>query len=372
MKIIYVITGMNIGGAEKQLALLAEKMVEHGHQVLIISLSGEVQIPVDEKIIINSLGMSKNPLSMISALFKAAKIISAFKPDIVHSHMFHANVLTRILRLIKPFPVLISTSHSSNEGGTLRMLIYKLTQNIPDLSTNVSPDAVTTFVEKKAVSADNMIAVYNGIDTNKFRFSPESRIKVRGDLSIDVDTDVIFSVGRLVDAKDYPNLIHAYRHLVNNNLLKKKTKLVIVGTGPLETSLKSLVESYGLSQDVLFLGARDDVEQLFNIADVFVLASQWEGFGLVVAEAMACERLVIGTDSGGVKDVMGQYGTLVPIKDPVALAQAIAHDLQRPRDERFARGDAGRKWIENKFSIELIINQWLEIYKKLIERKVNS
>ncbi|MFK8258258.1 glycosyltransferase [Erwinia sp. AnSW2-5] len=372
MNIIYVITGMSVGGAEMQLALLAAKMVQRGNRVLIISLSGEVQVAVDDKITIKSLSMSKNPLSMVSALFKASKIISEFKPDIVHSHMFHANVLSRLLRLFKSFPVLISTAHNSNEGGALRMLAYRLTENIPDLSTNVSPDAVAAFVKKKAVSAGNMVAVYNGIDTNKFKYSHFLRESIRSDLSIDVNTDVIFSVGRLVDAKDYPNLIDAYNHLVKNNLLMNKTKLVIVGTGPLEAALKSLVEDYDLSADVLFLGARDDVEQLFNIADVFVLASQWEGFGLVVAEAMACNRLAIGTDSGGVKDVIGPCGMLVPIKNPVALAEAIAHYLQLPLSERDALGYAGRKRIENKFSIELIVDQWIDIYLELIERKVNS
>lgn len=372
MKIIYFITGMSIGGAEKQLALLAEKMSERGHQVMIVSLSGESQVSVNESVDFKSLGMSKNPFSMIVSLLKASKIIADYKPDIVHSHMFHANIFARILRCFRKFAVLISTTHSSHEGGALRMLMYRMTEKIPDLSTNVSPDAVKSFIDKKAVSEGNMIAVYNGIDTDKFRYSKSLRDKIRNDLSIDINTDVIFSVGRLVDAKDYPNLIGAYHHLIKNNLLKNKSKLVIVGTGPLQAPLKSLVDGYGLSADVIFLGARDDVEQLFNIADVFVLASQWEGFGLVIAEAMACERLVVATNSGGVKDVVGQYGTLVPIKNPVALAEAIAHDLQLSHNERLARGHAGREWIENKYSIELIVSQWVDIYNNLIERKVNS
>ncbi|WP_130830733.1 glycosyltransferase [[Erwinia] mediterraneensis] len=368
MKIIFIITGMGIGGAEKQLSLLASKMSSRGHNVLIISLSANIEVDIDSNIGIEVLDMNKNPLSLICALSKASRIINKFKPDIVHSHMFHANIFARILRVFNPFPVLISTSHSTFEGGKLRMLAYRITQNIPDISTNVSPDAVAAFIKKKAASSGKMITVYNGIDTDKFRYSLISRNELRKEWSIDSETKIILSVGRLVVSKDYPNLIKAYKYLIQKNLLKSNSKLVIVGSGPLESSLKKLVDSYELKNHVLFLGARNDIEKIFSTADLFVLASQWEGFGLVVAEAMACERIVVATNSGGVKNVIGRFGSLVPIKKPVMLAEAISDIFKMSDEERCIQASDGRQWIENAFSIEKIVDEWINIYKKQIEK----
>lgn len=177
MNLLYIITGLGMGGAEKQTVLIANKMHEAGHNVMIISLTGDTLVKPTDGVQLNELKLEKTPFSLFKGLFKVRKIIKKFKPDIVHSHMFHANLFARLLRTFTKIPVLICTAHNTNEGSSLRMLAYKYTDKLASLSTNVSQDAVDSFIQKGASTAARMIVVSNGIDTSQFDFSMDDRKK---------------------------------------------------------------------------------------------------------------------------------------------------------------------------------------------------
>ena len=117
--------------------------------------------------------------------------------------------------------------------------------------------------------------------------------------------------------------------------------------------MKDLALSLDILDVVDFLGVRMDIPALMSAADVFVLSSAWEGFGLVVAEAMACERLVVATDCGGVREVVGPYGHLVPPSDSKALCGALEAALNVSEAEYKTIGDCARKRIFDNFSLEL-------------------
>lgn len=365
MKILFLITGLGLGGAEKQLVLLAEKMLEKNNSVTIISLTGEIMVNLDSRVNIYNIYMKKKLYSFICALIKVKQIIKKINPDIVHSHMFHANIFSRILKIFTHFPILICTAHSSNEGNRFRMFLYKITDHIATISTNVSQEAVNSFLEKKATYPGRMLCVYNGIDTSKFLFSKKERNNYREKLNISIDTKVILSVGRLTKAKDYPNLFNAYKYLIKNNRFNQKIIIVIAGHGELLSELEKYVQSINISENVFFLGAKNDIEKLINIADVFVLSSEWEGFGLVVAEAMACERVVVATDAGGIREVVGDCGYVVPIKNERLLAEEIQKVLEFPLDYKINIGQRSRDSIINHYSIDAVVDKWLELYTNL-------
>jgi len=119
----------------------------------------------------------------------------------------------------------------------------------------------------------------------------------------------------------------------------------------------------GVADRVNFLGVRHDVPTLMAACDVFVLSSAWEGFGLVVAEAMACERVVVATDCGGVREVVGEAGLLVPPRDSQALAAALDRALQLPADERENLGRAARQRVVEHFSLEATAERYLAVYR---------
>ncbi|NMM36578.1 MAG: glycosyltransferase [Glaciimonas sp.] len=361
MRIMLFITGLGIGGAERQVADLADEFVSRGHDVIIIALTGNTIVqPVSKKIQVVLLGMHKTPAGFISAYMRARKLIHDFSPDIVHSHMVHANLFARLLRITVPIPRLICTAHSTNEGGKLRMLAYRLTDRLADMSTNVSQNAVDTFVKQHAVSAEKMFAMHNGIDTSKFRFNAENRQRIRSELGIDTNVQVLLAVGRLALAKDYPNLLRAFALLHSQSV---NCVLWIVGAGSLEIELRSLAESLGVIDKIHFWGLSHDIPRVMSGADILVLSSAWEGFGLVVAEAMACQRLVVATDAGGVREVIGDVGWLVPIRDSEKLANAIKAATTIDASERLARGLAGRARIKERYSLTAIAARWLNIYQ---------
>lgn len=361
MKILYVITGLGVGGAERQVLDLADRFCEKGHTVKICYLTGPVLLsPKNNKVELIGLGLEKTILGFFNGIWKLRGIIKAFDPQVVHTHMVHANIFSRIVKLCCPIRKLINTAHNTNEGGRARMLAYRLTHNLADVTTNVTLEAVKVFEQKKACPIGTMQAIPNGIDTEIFKPDTIARNQIRASEYIGDHEELIVAVGRLVDAKDYENLLYAFSELSKK---RRYVKLWIVGDGPERKDLTDLVSRLGLDQHVKFLGVRSDVNRIYNAADLYVLSSAWEGFGLVVAEAMASEKIAVVTDCGGVKEVLGKCGYLVPRKDSLALMEAMnaALELDHPEQQKLS-GLARQRIIEN-YSISEIVNVWSGIYK---------
>ena len=362
MRILIAITCLGMGGAQRQVCELAEQFAKQGHQVLIVAMNGEsIDWLRSSDVRVVSLNMKKSPLSFVCAYLKARDIILKFKPDVVHSHMVHANIFSRLLRLTTPFSKLICTSHSSNEGGYWRILAYRITARLCDLNTNVSQEAVDISIKRGAASAEHIIAVHNGIDMVQFTFNQISRLRLRSELGLSNETPLLLAVGRLAAAKDYPNLLAAF------GLLPKEfshSHLAIIGIGEEEERLHKQAKESGLSTRVHFLGLRRDVSEWMSAADVFVLSSAWEGFGLVVAEAMACQRVVVATDCGGVKEVIGDCGFLVTPRRSDQLSEAIVAALTLSPSEYAEIGSVARRRIEECYSLTATVSKWLQLYEK--------
>lgn len=359
MKILLVITGLGMGGAEHVVTSLADTLVTRGHLVKIAYLTGNaIVLPENPDIEIVALDL-KSPKNTLVSYFKLRGLVKRFKPDVIHSHMFHANVLSRLLRLSAVVPKLICTAHSNNEGGKLRMLVYRLTDGLADISTNVSQQAVDEFVAKGAVKVGRMVAIVNGIDINRFSFNDNARQVLHSQLSLK-DKKMILAVGRLDTPKDYPNLLNAVALLVKK---RRDFKVFITGDGPLKEELLSLMNNLGISEFVEFLGVRRDVSALMSATDLFVLSSAWEGFGLVVAEAMACERVVVATDCGGVNEIVSSNGFLVQPQNSIFLAETLNKTLKLNDEERNKIGGAARQRIIEKFSLDANVDAYLKLYK---------
>ncbi|MDZ7809374.1 MAG: glycosyltransferase [Arhodomonas sp.] len=305
-----VITSLGVGGAERLVTGLADRFAAAGHEVVLVVFHGEIELrPAHPGVRVVNLRMRRSPWGVLAALVRFRRLVRAFRPDVVNSHLVHANILSRLLRLVTPMPRLVSSAHNTNEEGRGRMIAYRLTDRLADISTNVSAEAVEAFERQGALRPGRMIAIHNGIDTAAFAFDPDARERVRAELTLEAATPLLLAVGRLWEQKDYSNLLRAFARLAGDG---RPPRLAIVGDGPLRAELEGLADSLGVTDRVRFLGIRHDVPALMAACDLFVLSSAWEGFGLVVAEAMACERPVVATDCGGVREVVGDAGFLVP------------------------------------------------------------
>lgn len=353
MKILYVITGLGVGGAEKVVCDLADQMILKGHDVKIVYLTGSVLVkPISPRIELLPLHLN-SASNVFSASRKYKKIIRDFSPDVIHSHMIHANIFARLNHLSFKYIRLICTAHNSNEGGRMRMLAYKLTNFLSNLNTNVSQEASKSLISKGAFNKNNLITVYNGIDLNKFNFFNKDKNS----------NELIFlSVGRFNKQKDYPNLFKAISSLKNK--INKELKFYITGDGELRPQLEQLIVDLGIANNVVLLGKRSDIPSLLNKADYFILSSRHEGLPTVVIEAMACGTFVIATDCGGSAEIMGDTGILVPPQNSEALAEAIKQAVNKTPLDIQENNLKARQRVEELFSLEKSVQNWLKLYEQ--------
>lgn len=360
MKILYVITGLGQGGAERVVCDLADQMHQRGHSVKIAYLTGNILTkPCFQEI--ELIRINLNTLLLFPrAYIKLSKVIKNFEPDVVHSHMVHANIFTRLVRITTPIKKLICTAHNSNEGGRLRMLAYRFTHNLADLTTNVSNEAVQAFIEKKAVPDSDIITIYNGIDLSRFFYNSEAKNKILNELNINTNSYLILAVGRFSEQKDYPNLLHAFKILKNKSI--GDIKLIIAGDGELRSEIEKIINELDLKQDIYLLGRRSDIPDLMSAADLFVLSSKYEGFGLVVAEAMACKTLVVATDCGGVAEVLNNDQFLVPPSNSNVLAEKMLYAVTLNKENNNNNIIKNLCHIEKNFSLDQIVERWIDVY----------
>ena len=363
MKILFLITGLGGGGAEKVVVDLADRITDLGHEVKIAYLKGEVVVkPTSKTIELIGLGLDR-PSQLFEAYEKYKALIKTYQPDVVHAHMVHANIFARVTRKFLSIPKLICTAHSNNEGGKLRMMAYRITHSLADLTTNVSQSACKSFERLGAVPMGGILKIYNGIDLGRFQKNNNTQHLKETQFPSYLQTKIILAVGRLDEAKDYPNLISAYKNMLIQIQQDSPPILLIAGEGHQRPQIESLISEYNLNANIKLLGRRDDIHELMSIADIFVLSSSFEGFGLVVAEAMACETFVVATDCGGVKEVMGDTGILVPPKDSQALSQALLNALALSKDEIIKNNQIALNYVKNNFDLNVIIEKWIEIYE---------
>lgn len=370
MNILYIITGLGIGGAEIVTVDIANKMVRKGHDVSILSLTDYnlIQERIDSRINIHTAGLGKNPFSFLKTFFSVRRYVKHLSPDVVHANMYHSNLFARILRLCVHLDFLICSAHSQNEGGSLRMWAYRLTDCLSDLNTNVSNDAVSHYIRNKWFSGEKSICVYNGIDQSRFQFKPEVRKVMRQKFALKDDDFCLLFVGRMAEPKDIPNLLEAFAILSAKH---DNVKLVLVGGGELQDEMSSLAKTKGIADRLFFEGSRSNVVDYYSMADCFVMPSAWEGFGMVLVEAMSCGLPVVTTDAGGCAEVVSDKRFIVPIKDSVALAEKIKMVMSMSPLER--ESVIKQNYLQaERFSLDRIVDTWEEIYanKKAPQKKL--
>lgn len=369
MKVIFVITGLGLGGAETQLVRLSTQLQTRGWDVQVVSMT-PLKAYVEE---LRAVGIPVYCLEMRRgvpdprAIFRLARILRREQPEVVHSFMVHANLLARVTRLLATVPVLICSAHSIDEGGRWRERLYRLTDPLCDLTTQVSQAGMKRYIEVGAAPADKIRFMPNGVDTSIFRPAPEARETARGQLGVG-NSFVWLAVGRFEPPKDYPNLLRAFAEVIRQ---RSDASLLVVGDGPLQPAMQNLASELGIADHVEFLGIRRDVPQLMNAADAYVMSSAWEGMPNVLLEAAACALPIVATDVGGNREVAvdGETGFLVPPQDHCALADAMLRLMCVPPEIRTQMGEGGRRHIEANYSLHRMVERWEELYRELLARK---
>ncbi len=358
MRVWQIIPYTNGGGAEKMVNMLQDRMEQEGICSSIISF---FEVDTRKSRDIKSLGVSwpYNPL-IIFRLFRLLRLAAkkGEAPDIIHTHLTPAQLLTPLaVSLSRCRPILITTEHSTFNkrrkmvfGSIIDRLMYRSYSVIICISKG-SRDSLKKW---QPSLIGKFVTIYNGIELNQFRDS--RRLKTLK------QPITIISVGRLVPLKNYEAAIKAIASLRNLDI-----EYQIVGTGPEEESLRQLIKEQKVDQCVRLLGWQDDVPSLLRKADIFLLTSHWEGFGLSVTEAMAAGLPVVVSNLQGVKEVVGKDGDCGYLVCPTNLEEIVnkLRQLICNFEQRVILGNNGVKRVQ-QFSINKTVKSHAELYRRLI------
>ncbi len=370
MRVMFLSTSMGMGGADKQLLSAAQLMHAQGHDVCIVSLTELGPMGLEAR----SQGIRTESLDMRRGvpdprgLIRLIRLVRAWKPDVLHSHMVHANLMARAVRLFARVPVMVSTIHNIYEGGPLWMAAYRISNGLVDHMTIISEAAADRFVNERIVPRELLTCVPNGVDTERFRqVAPETREALRSSLGVN-DRFVWLAVGRFEIAKDYPNMLHAFAQVCQRD---SNAVLLLVGHGSLQQETESLAQSLGLGDRIRFLGVRSDVPEVMAAADGYVMSSAWEGMPIALLEAAAAGLPIVATRVGGNHEVVrdGESGFLVPPRDPEALGQAMLRLMEQAPERRRDMGERGREHVRVHYGLGRVVERWQDLYRQVSVRK---
>ena len=361
MRILYLITGLDYGGAEKQLLYLASE-IRQDCDCIIVSMTEPSKIVEqfsEQNLNVVSLGMKKGSPS-ICGVIKLFNVIKKFNPDVVHSHMVHANLLSRLLSLFFKFK-LINTAHSVYEGGRILDQFQRASKYLANTCTHVSREGYKRYMDKglfikeRSIIVDNAVKITT-IDKNKSLDYRTSLLEKYGILS---DSKIFLSVGTLHDVKDYPNLLNAISLSNKDNAV-----FLIAGQGPDSELLLKLSEKLNIRKKIRFVGVVEDIPLLMSSVDCFVLSSKYEGMPMVVLEALSQGLPIISTKVGAVPDYLRfELGRLLVNKEqPKALSNAIDEFLLLSLADIQSIRSMSLELAKSKFSSERLAMEWKTIY----------
>jgi glycosyltransferase involved in cell wall biosynthesis len=259
----------------------------------------------------------------------------------------------------------VSTVHTVRERAWWRMTAYQITDWLASRTVVVSQAVAECYLRAGAVSPGRCVVLRNAIDLARFQPEEARRQAVRECMGTGPEF-VWLAAGRMVAAKDYPNLLRAFAQL------RKETAdvlLWIAGEGNELGAVRMMGKKLGLDGTVRLLGLRRDLPALMDGADGFVSASAWEGMPLALAEAMAMEKVVVATDVGGVRELAGDTGTLVAAGDSDALAAAMQEAMRQPAETLRKRGWAARRRVAENFDVERRAGEWEALYEEVLKEK---
>lgn len=369
LKIAYITTSLDYGGAETHVVQLALRLKSRGWDVMIVSMlapKAYVEELEKENISVHSLEMNRG-VPGLGGLLKLISILKMFHPHVAHSHMVHANLCTRICRIFVPIPVLISTAHSMIEGARWREIAYRITDGLADLTTNVSQAAVNRYIQVGAVPRSKIRCMPNGVATQRFVTNKDIRERTRNNLDVN-NRFVWLAVGRFEEAKDYPNMLQAFSNIVAHPL---RPLLLIAGRGPLQSVIEDLILKMHLNEHVKLLGIRRDIPFLMNAADAYIMSSIWEGLPMVLLEAGAAGLPIVATDVGGNGEIVinNKSGFLVPPKNSEALSFAITKVMTMSSEDRHRFGQNGRKHILERYDLDRVADRWETLYREALSTR---
>ena len=379
MKILHTITSLDKGGAENHVASLGVIQKKNLDDVKIfISKNSKYWLKILKK---NNIDVIKSNFffeesffqkfyKLYKDIFQLVKIINKYKPDVVHAHLPYMEIVSFFaLFLSSSKPKFIISKHVDNvyfqgslgqkknfKGSLLEKIVSKKANSIIAISKSVKKFLISDYVgiDKKKIKV-----IYYGISKSNILKKNLKKNNLKKKYKLKINELKIGCIARLVPQKSIDNLILALS-LINKSI---KTRLIIVGKGPLKKELQILAKKLKVEKKIIWIDFMDRVQDFYQTIDLFVLTSKYEGLGLVFLESMIFKKPIITSNTSAMPEIIRNNfnGFLVPPNDPYLLAKSISKLRDKKKRQRF--GLNGFLFAKRNMSLINMFNKINNVYK---------
>jgi len=376
IKVMHVITTLGPAGAETMLCRAVSGMDRARFVNEIVSLTGVLDLAERMQAIgvhVRTLGMRKsapNPLLVL----RLAQWIRESKPDVVHTWMYHANLVGAFAaRLAGNVPVVWGIHHSALDPRVdkrrtmaVNRICAFLSRGFPARIVCCS-EASLRIHKQLSYAADKLEVIPNGFDLEQVKPDSAARDSLREELGIPANALVIGIAARFHPNKDHRNFVRAAAWL-HKQMPEVHFLLCGLGITWNNSQLGGWIEAAGIRDRCHLLGLRRDMSRLFAGMDIATISSRSEAFPIAIGEAMACETPCVVTDVGDSALIVDDTGMVVAPGDPRALAEAWLKLIEAGPAVRHRLGTAARRRVQQHFALPAIVGRYQAIYAQLAER----
>ncbi len=363
-KVLHIITGLKIGGAETALSnvVMKSKGIDH----VVISLGHLDYYGKKLKklgFIVIALEL-KPSLFFLNKLIRLHKIIKFYSPDIVHTWLpfadFIGGLVAKFSGVKKIYWSIVNDYMPANSNFrnilAIRLLAF-LSKYIPHKIISCSEIGANNHI-LAGYKRTAITFIPLGVCTNTYKPDKELGLKVRKRLNLNNKDFLIGMIARFHPNKDYNNLLKSLSILKDKSI---KFKCLLVGRGISSKNkfLWKLIKTLGLSENLILLEESTNIYELINSLDIYVSSSIKEGFPNILIQTMSCAIPCISTNAGDSKNIIGNAGWVVKVKSPEELSKAIISSMN---DDLLSKGQLARERVEEFFGLDLMINRYENIY----------
>lgn len=361
--ILFLVRALDRGGAERQLVVLAKGLASRGHAVSVAVFFGggvyEAELAEAGVRIIN-LG-KQGRWDIFPFLGRLVHFLRKERPAVMHSYLGVPNILAMVLKPLLPGTRIIWGVRASNVDLSrydwLSRLAYALECRLARFAKRIitNSHAGKRYAVANGFPEDKIVVIPNGINAEYFRFDSEGRRQVRSAWGVGEDEILVGLAARLDPMKDHPTFLEAASRIARE---RQDVRFVCVGDGSMAytQALKQQAAALGLSSQLIWAGARDNMPAVYSALDIASSSSSFgEGFSNTIAEAMACGVPALVTDVGDAAWIVGDFGIVVPPSDPGALTEGMLKLIAMPTGQRQALGGQARSRIVAEFGIDNLV-----------------
>jgi glycosyltransferase involved in cell wall biosynthesis len=384
VRVLRVIARLNVGGPALHVSYLTRGLASRGYETTLVTgrvgpNEGSMEYVAEEvgarPVYIDALQRNLSPLDDLVSLVRLVRLIRRIRPHVLHTHTAKAGAVGRAAALLavgaRPRVVVhtyhghVLTGYFSTGLSRVFLRVERLLARFTSALIAVSPEVRDDLVRLGVAPRSKFVVVRLGLDLERRIVASEgAREQVRSEFGVADGQLLVAWLGRMTDIKRVDDLLRVFADLRSRDV---DAVLLLVGDGPNRRELERLATQLGVVDTVRFTGFRSDVGAVFRASDVVALTSANEGTPVSLIEALAAGCAVVTTDVGGAADVVaaGTAGVLVPAGDLKAFADRL-EELARSPERRRTLGEAGRRHVLARYSVDRLVDDVDELYRSLL------